>query len=139
MAIGRTNAGGGAKLTGNAVPADVKQGRTFYSNDAKAKLTGTAEIFKMETGSVNVVNKGTKYPVSLPNIDKCFMIIVSFYSDSISQGRVMVKFNGAWRDCRVGTGTVNTPYVTITATGFTIASETLSGYTHYWYAYEALT
>jgi hypothetical protein len=131
--------GGGAKLTGNATPADVRAGATFYSNDAKAKLTGTAEIFKMETGSVNVVNTNTQYPVSLPNIDKCFMIIVSLYSDSLGQGRAMLKFNGTWMSIGVGGSTSNTPTVTITETGFNIANKSLSGYTHYWYAYEALT
>ena len=30
-----------AKLVGNAVAGDVKSGKTFYSNDARTKLTGT--------------------------------------------------------------------------------------------------
>lgn len=34
--------GGSVKLTGDATAADVKSGKTFYSDDPKTKLTGTS-------------------------------------------------------------------------------------------------
>jgi hypothetical protein len=41
MAIGRTNAGGGGNLTGDAAVGDVLAGKTFYNTDPHAKQTGT--------------------------------------------------------------------------------------------------
>lgn len=62
MLISNFPAGGGAKLTGNAQPADVVAGATFYNTNPKEKLTGTgASAKRRATGVSTVSGSGTDF------------------------------------------------------------------------------
>ena len=68
MAHGKTNAGGGRQydFTGNAVPNDVLDGKTFFSNDPMNKQTGAMPNRAGENIAAHPEVEGNQYRLKIP-------------------------------------------------------------------------
>lgn len=114
MAVGRTNAGGGAKLTGDAAPADVISGKTFYNNDPKTKLTGTLVPQELrEQSGTFTSSTSTGTTISVPNFSSCHTVCM-WRTDNNTVLGILVKIDGVWK-----THAAQPVPLSATGTGFT--------------------